>query len=65
MRELNAMETEMVGGAGFWTFLRDAIVGGVVFDGAKAIGGWAGDTFFARDGSSGSRYPIDQCERCS
>jgi hypothetical protein len=59
MRELNPVEIDMVNGAGFLTFLRDAIVGGVVFDGSKAIGSWAGDTFFARDGSSGSRYPID------
>ena len=65
MRELNSDEIEMVSGSGFLTFFRDAILGGVVFEAAKAVGSWAGDTFLASDGSSGSRYPIDQCERCS
>ncbi|MDP2282954.1 MAG: hypothetical protein Q8L06_02350 [Pseudohongiella sp.] len=65
MRELNLVEIEMVNGAGFLSFIRDAIFGGVVFETVKAVGVWAGDTFLASDGSSGSRYPIDQCERCS
>ncbi|MDO9475575.1 MAG: hypothetical protein Q8K17_00790 [Pseudohongiella sp.] len=65
MRELNSIEIEMVNGAGFLAFFRDAILGGLVFETVKAVGSWAGDTFLASDGSSGSRYPIDQCERCS
>lgn len=60
MRELSESEIETVTGSGVVTFLRDAFIGGAIYDGAKFAAGWIGDTFFARDGSSGSRYPVDQ-----
>ncbi|MDO8908264.1 MAG: hypothetical protein Q7W55_07170 [Pseudohongiella sp.] len=60
MRELSESEIGMVDGAGVLTFLRNTIIGGAIYDGAKAAASWVGDTFFAKDGSSGSRYPVDQ-----
>ncbi len=65
MKELTAVEIEMVNGAGALTFMRNTIIGGAIYDGIKSASAWVGSTFFARDGSGGSRYPIEQCEQCS
>ncbi len=65
MRELTQLETDAVSGAGVWKIFRDIVVGGVGWDAMKAAGAWARDTFIASDGSSGSRYPIEDCDRCS
>ena len=65
MRELTALEIEMVNGAGALTFIRNSFIGGVIYDGIKSASSWVSSTFFARDGSGGSRYPIEQCEQCS
>lgn len=64
MRELSLVEVDMVSGGNALTFVRNSVVGGVIYDGLKSVGGWIGSTFFARDGSSGSRYPIEKCAEC-
>lgn len=60
MRELSEIEIESVNGAGVLTFVRNSMIGGAIYDGAMYAVSWIGDTFFAKDGSSGSRYPVDQ-----
>jgi hypothetical protein len=65
MRELSQTEIESVNGGNILEVFKNIIVGGIGWDATKAVFNWAGDTFLARDGSSGSRYPIEDCERCS
>jgi hypothetical protein len=60
MRVLSKAEIELVDGGSLLIFMRNTIIGGAIYDGAKYAVGWVGDTFFAKDGSSGSRYPVDQ-----
>ncbi|MAY54626.1 MAG: hypothetical protein CMQ46_08835 [Gammaproteobacteria bacterium] len=65
MRELTESEIAMVGGGNIWQFVKNTALGGAVWDGVKFARSWAADTFFASDGSSGSRYPIEDCQECS
>ncbi|ALO45821.1 hypothetical protein PS2015_1161 [Pseudohongiella spirulinae] len=65
MRELSQSEVEAVSGGIIWNIVKNTVIGGVIWDSAKAVANWAGDTFLASDGRSGSRYPIEDCERCS
>lgn len=65
MRELTSMEIQQVSGGNVITAVRQVIVGGALWDGMKSAASWFGDTFLAGDGSSGSRYPIEDCEECN
>lgn len=65
MRQLTQLETDAISGAGVWKLFRDIVVGGAGWDAMMAAGARARVTFIASDGSSGSRYPIEDCDRCS
>ena len=61
VKEISVAEAESIsGGAPVAPFIAGAIVGGLIYDGAKEAARWFGRNFLARDGSGGSRYPIDQ-----
>jgi hypothetical protein len=65
MRELTSTEIQHVSGGGVITAVRQIIIGGAAWDAMKSAASWFGDTFLAKDGSGGSRYPIEDCEECS